>query len=342
MRIDSLLEVLDQHQVKYHFNGDATKEIHSVASLDNASAESLSFLNSPKFVTALSSTQAGLVILSEKFVADCPQAFIAVQDPYYVYSLLAQVLYPVTPPFLGVADNATVSLTAKVADNICVEANCVLQDNVVVGEYSWLAPGCVLYPDVQIGKHCRIGANVVIHKECRIGDYVQIESGTVIGGDGFGWAPQDGKWSKIPQIGRVIIGNHVAIGNNCTIDRGAIEDTIIEDHCIIDNLVHIAHNVLIGEGSAIAGQVGFAGTTQLGKYNIVAGQVGFAGHLSTVDHCHFAAKSGVTHNINQPGSYSGFPTQETSKWQKQIVRQRTLDKLARQVAALQKQIAEIE
>lgn len=342
MRIDSLLAVLKQKQVHFQFNGDTLSDITSVAALDKATAESLSFLNSPKFISSLTTTQAGLVILSEKFAAECSQPYLIVQDPYYVYSILAQALYPTQLPFIGVADSATVSQTANVSEQACIDSNCVVQDDVFIGENSWIAPGCVLYSNVQIGKNCFIGSNVVIHKDCQIGDFVRIESGTVIGGDGFGWAPNQGKWSKIPQVGKVIIGNHTSIGNNCTIDRGAIEDTIIEDHCIVDNLVHIAHNVVIGEGSAIAGQAGFAGTTKLGKHNIVAGQVGFAGHLETTDNCHFSAKSGVTHDIKQAGAYSGFPTQETNKWQKQIVRQRTLDKLARQVKALQKQIAELE
>lgn len=342
MRIDSLLAVLQQNQVDYQFNGDTAMEITRVAPLNSATPESLSFLNSSKFVSSLATTQAGLVIIAEKFAAESPCPSLIVQDPYYVYSLLAQALYPTELPFQGVADSATVSLTAKVSENACIDANCVLQDDAVVGENTWIAPGCVVYDKVQIGKNCVIGANVVIHSSCVLGDNVRIESGTIIGGDGFGWAPHRGAWSKIPQVGRVLIGNHVSIGNNCTIDRGAIEDTIIEDHCIIDNLVHIAHNVVIGEGSAIAGQVGFAGTTTLGKHNIVAGQVGFAGHLTTADNCHFAAKSGVTHDIKDAGAYSGFPTQETAKWQKQIVRQRTLDKLARQVKALQKQIAELQ
>ncbi|MBO1926647.1 UDP-3-O-(3-hydroxymyristoyl)glucosamine N-acyltransferase [Thiomicrorhabdus sp. 6S2-11] len=342
MRIDSLLAVLQQHQVDFQFNGDASSDIVSVAPLDKAMAENLSFLNSHKFISSLMNTQAGLVLLTEQFAEECPQPCIIVKDPYYAYSLLAQVLYRQPLPFIGVAESATVSLTAKMAEDVCVEANSVLQDEVTVGQNTWIAPGCVIYPKVKIGSNCVIGANVVIHHDCQIGNNVYIEAGTVIGGDGFGWAPHQGKWSKIPQVGRVVIGNYVSIGNNCTIDRGAIEDTIIEDHCIIDNLVHIAHNVVIGEGSAIAGQTGFAGTTKLGKHNIVAGQVGFAGHLVTTDHCHFAAKAGVTHDIKESGAYSGFPTQETAKWQKQIVRQRTLDKLARQVKALQKQLNELQ
>jgi len=182
--------------------------------------------------------------------------------------------------------------------------------------------------------------NSICHQSI-IGSNVIIEAGAVIGGDGFGWANNKGQWVKIPQVGRVIIGNDVSIGNNVTIDRGAIEDTIIEDNCIIDNQVHLAHNVKIGSGSAIAGQAGFAGSTTLGKNCTVAGQVGFAGHITIADNVHFLAKSGVTNNITEAGAYSGFPAVKASDWQKNSVRIRQLDKLAKQVKALQKQIEKL-
>jgi len=173
-------------------------------------------------------------------------------------------------------------------------------------------------------------------------EQVIIKAGAVIGGDGFGWAPHQGRWEKIPQLGRVVIGNRVSIGNNVTIDRGALKDTQIGDDCIIDNLVHIAHNVQLGAGTAVVAQTGISGSTTIGKHNIIAGQVGFAGHIETVDGCQFMAKSGVTHSIKQPGSYSGFPAQPTAEWQKNTVRSRQLDKMAKQLKMLQKQLAELE
>ncbi|QKI89231.1 UDP-3-O-(3-hydroxymyristoyl)glucosamine N-acyltransferase [Thiomicrorhabdus xiamenensis] len=342
MRIDSLLSVLDRNQIDYQFSGDKSVEINRVAGLDNASQDSLSFLNSNKFIDSLNQTLAGVVVLRSEFQAQCPTNSISVHDPYFVYSLLAQVVYPDAAPFSGVAESASVALTADLEEQVCIEDQVVVKENVSIGCQTWVQSGAVIHRNVKIGAHCKIGSNVVIHENCIIGDHTRIESGAIIGGDGFGWAPNRGQWSKIPQVGRVVIGNHVSIGNNSCVDRGAIEDTVIEDHCIIDNLVHIAHNVVIGEGSAIAGQAGFAGTTKIGKHNIVAGQAGFAGHLSTADNCHFAAKSGVTQTVKNSGAYSGFPVQETAKWQKQIVRQRNLDKMAMQIKELQKQLKELQ
>lgn len=342
MRIDSLLSVLDRNQIDYQFSGDKSVEINRVAGLDNASQDSLSFLNSNKFIDSLNQTLAGVVVLRSEYLEQCPTNAISVNDPYFVYSLLAQVVYPDAAPFSGVAESATVALTAELEEQVCIEDQVVVKENAAIGRQTWIQSGAVIHRNVKIGASCKIGSNVVIHENCIIGDHTRIESGAVIGGDGFGWAPNRGQWSKIPQVGRVVIGSHVSIGNNSCVDRGAIEDTVIEDHCIIDNLVHVAHNVVIGEGSAIAGQAGFAGTTKIGKHNIIAGQAGFAGHLSTADNCHFAAKSGITQTVKNSGAYSGFPVQDTAKWQKQIVRQRNLDKMAMQIKELQKQLKELQ
>ncbi|MBN2646513.1 MAG: UDP-3-O-(3-hydroxymyristoyl)glucosamine N-acyltransferase [Thiotrichales bacterium] len=338
MRIDSLLSLLDEHSISYQFKGDSNGELTCAASLALAEPNALSFLNASQYLPALEQTHAGLVILKPEHQALCPVACVAVDAPYYVYSLCAQALYPDLPSAYTIAASASLAEDVILPNGLCIEANAVIKSGVVLGQGCWIQAGAILEEGVQVGQGCKIGAGVVIHRDCLIGDFTRIESGTVIGGEGFGWAPHQGRWSRIPQVGRVRIGRHVSIGNNCCIDRGALEDTVIEDHCIIDNLVHIAHNVQIGEGSAIAGQVGFAGTTKLGKHNIVAGQAGFAGHLSTVDSCHFAAKTGVTHDIKQAGAFAGFPAQEAVKWQKQTVRLRQLDKMAAQMKAMQKQI----
>lgn len=337
MQLSYIISQLESFGVQVDFVGSGQAEIQQVASLDHAQSDQISFLNDKKYLTSLRNTQAGAVILSSAYRGSCTVSHLIVENPYYVYALVAQILNP-NAIEIGVHPDSTVDNTSVIAETACVKARAVVHEGVVIGQFTLIGSGAVIEHDVQIGENCRIGSNVVICHNCIIGDGVIIEAGAVIGGDGFGWANHQGRWTKIPQVGRVIIGHHVSIGNNVCIDRGAIEDTVIADNCIIDNLVHIAHNVKIGEGSAIAGQVGFAGSTSLGAHCTVAGQVGFAGHLKIADNIHFLAKAGVTHNLDKPGSYAGFPAIPALDWQKNSVRARNLDKMSKQIKQLQKQL----
>ncbi|BCN93434.1 UDP-3-O-acylglucosamine N-acyltransferase [Thiomicrorhabdus immobilis] len=338
MQLHKILAFLAENGVDYDFVGDDSIEINQVSGLDNARADQVSFLTDKKYLDYLQTTQAGLVILNKKMVDATHVAHLLVDNPYYVYALVAQLLNPLKPASNFIHPSAVVHQDAIVGDDVYIGENVVVQQGVKIESGSYLAAGCVIEEFTTLGKQCRIGSNATICHHCSLGDNVIIEAGAVIGGDGFGWANNQGQWFKIPQVGRVIIGNNVSIGNNVTVDRGAIEDTIIEDNCIIDNQVHLAHNVKIGSGSAIAGQAGFAGSTVLGKNCTVAGQVGFAGHIEITDNVHFLAKAGVTHDITESGAYAGFPAIKASDWQKNSVRVRQLDKLAKQVKALQKQI----
>ena len=338
MQLQHILSFLIQKGVDFDFIGDESIEISQVSSLDKALSNEISFLTDKKYEHFLETTQAGVVILSKKMLGFTSKPQILVDNPYYVYALVAQCLNPTKNVLESKHPSAVINSSAKISDSVFISENVVVQADCVVGNGTLLSAGVVLEENVQIGKDCKIGSNVTICHDCIIGNNVIIEAGAVIGGDGFGWANNQGQWVKIPQVGKVIIGNDVSIGNNVTIDRGAIEDTIIEDNCIIDNQVHIAHNVKIGSGSAIAGQVGFAGSTSLGKNCTVAGQAGFAGHINITDNVHFLAKTGVTHSITEAGTYAGFPAVKASDWQKNSVRIRQLDKLSKQVKLLQKQI----
>lgn len=338
MQLNEILTFLTEKGVVYEFIGDDSTEISQISSLDKAQINEASFLTDKKYQHFLETTHAGFIILSNKMAGSVTTSHILVDNPYFVYALVAQYLNPANKPVSSVHSTSVVNSSAKVSKTAQISENVVIQADVLVGDETLVSAGCVIEDKVIIGKNCRIGPNVTLCHDCVIGDNVIIEAGAVIGGDGFGWANNQGQWVKIPQIGKVIIGNHVSIGNNVTIDRGAIGDTVIEDNCIIDNQVHIAHNVTIGSGSAVAGQVGFAGSTTLGKNCTVAGQVGFAGHINIVDNVHFLAKSGVTHNITEAGAYAGFPAVKASEWQKNSVRIRHLEKLSKQVKLLQKQI----
>jgi len=341
MQLAQLLSFLESNQVEFELEGDSNIEITQVAGLDSAEKGEISFLTDKKYIAYLEQTNASVVILSSKNRGEYAFTALYVENPYFVYALVAQALNPYPEFETGIHPTASVATSSNLAPTASIEACVVIKDRVEVGSDTLIASGAVIEEGVVIGRNCRIGPNVTICKACQIGDYTIIEAGTVIGGDGFGWANNKGRWVKIPQVGKVIVGSHVSIGNNVTIDRGAVKDTVIEDNCIIDNLVHIAHNVVIGSGAAIAGQVGFAGSTTLGKNCTVAGQVGFAGHIEVNDNCHFLAKAGVTHDIREPGAYAGFPAVKAADWQKNSVRIRQLDKLAKKVKALEKEIADL-
>lgn len=336
-----IVKLLIDNGIEAELIGDDNYEIEQVAGLLEAEKKHLSFFNDPKRLTELKQTDAGIVVLNKEFVNESNCTLICVQDPYVAYAIIAQYLNPTTVK-AGIACSAVIASSASILKSCQIAENVVIGENVILGENCFIAAGSVIKKDCVLGKNIAVASNVTIERNCLIGDDTSIEAGTVIGGQGFGFANNKGKWLRIPQVGRVIIGSNVWIGNNCAIDRGTINDTIIEDNCIIDNLVHIAHNVQIGYGSAIAGQVGFAGSSQIGKYNIFAGQVGITGHIETADNCLFGAKAGVTHSIKSSGSYSGFPAIETANWQKTTVRIKTLDKTAKKIKELEKRIRELE
>ncbi len=342
MQLDSIIEYLNSVGIETEVLGDTDRQIQQIASLLAAGSHNISFLSDKKRVNELKATQAAAVLIRAENVESTEVTRIVVADPYYAYAKVAQLLNPVAQETEGVHASAVVAPSVKLAAGVSVLANSSIDERVSIGAGSVIMQGVVIGRNVTIGERCRIAPNVVIMQDCVIGSDTTIEAGTVIGGDGFGWANHQGRWEKLPQIGRVVIGSNVSIGNNCTVDRGAIEDTVIEDDCIIDNLVHIAHNVRIGQGSAIAGQVGFAGSTTLGKHCTVAGQVGFAGHIEVTDQVHLLAKAGITHNISKPGAYAGFPAVNASDWQKNSVRARQLDKMAKQIKALEKQLQQIK
>jgi UDP-3-O-[3-hydroxymyristoyl] glucosamine N-acyltransferase len=234
---------------------------------------------------------------------------------------------------------AIVHPSATVAENASIDAYAVVEAEAIIGEHTHIGAHSFVGEAVKVGRFTQLKPHVTIMHRVEIGHYCLIQSGTVIGCNGFGYAPlPEGKgWKAIAQNGRVIIGNHVEIGANCTIDRGAIEDTHIEDQVIIDNLVHIAHNVKVGYATALAGQIGIAGSTSIGANCSAGGQSGFTGHISIADNSHFTGQAMVTKGTTEGGLYSsGMPAQANGIWRKMIARIRKLDSLFERVEALEK------
>ncbi|MCN4143622.1 MAG: UDP-3-O-(3-hydroxymyristoyl)glucosamine N-acyltransferase [Thiohalomonas sp.] len=331
----SLIELANVIGANSH--GDPGVCISGIATLEHANKNDLSFFSNRKYHQFLATTKASIVILHPDDLADCPSSAILSKDPYLAYAKIATWL---TKP---ITEQVEIASTAVIEDNVSIGKNTSIGAHVVVGLGSQigdnvrLLAGCSIADDVKIGDNSILYPNVSIYSNVSIGEQCIIHSGAVIGSDGFGIANEQGHWFKMPQLGRVIIGDEVEIGANTTIDRGAIEDTIIENGVKLDNLIQIAHNVRIGKNTAIAGCVGIAGSSTIGQYCAIGGGAGILGHLQIADHVHITATSLVTKSITEAGVYSsGTPLQENTQWHKNFVRFKQLDKMARRLSELEK------
>lgn len=340
IKLGQLIDYLNECGLNATLFGDSEVVVNQINSLQNAQTGQITFLSDKKYLPLLETTQASAVLLKLQQVEDSPVNSIAVENPYAAYAYVAQKIY--AKPFESfVHPSAVIDPTAKISTTVQIAANVVIGAHVELGDFCIIGAGCVIEDNVKIADNTKLAPNVTIMQSCQIGRHCRLESGAVIGGDGFGWANHQGKWVKIPQIGRVVIGDNVSVGNNTAIDRGAIEDTIIGDNCIIDNLVHIAHNVEIGAGSAIAGQVGFAGSAKVGKNCTFAGQAGMVGHIEITDGVTIMGRSVATHPIHHPGVYAGFPAVPIAEWQKNAIYAKNLAKLAEKIKKLNQRMDQL-
>ncbi|MCR8923978.1 UDP-3-O-(3-hydroxymyristoyl)glucosamine N-acyltransferase [Dasania sp. GY-MA-18] len=320
----SLAELAEQLQLECV--GDSSLRIVGLATLASAATGQLSFLANPRYQKELANTAASAVIVSPAMLPHCPVAALVSDNPYLSYAQATQLFKKQSEAVAGIADTAVVAASADIASSASIGANCVIGERVRIGEQVVIGPGSVIGDDVVIGPQGLLHANVTLYHGVSIGHSVILHSGVVIGADGFGFAPTQQGWQKIEQLGAVVIGDHVEIGANSCIDRGALNPTIIGNHVIIDNLVQCAHNVQIGDGTAIAGCTAIAGSTRIGSRCTIAGGVGIVGHISLADNVHITAHTLVTKSISQPGSYSsGTPMLETQQWRKAAARFAQLD-----------------
>ncbi len=316
--------------------GDPAVRVSRVATLQNADPDSLTFLANAKYLRHLATTRAGAVVLEPRHARDCPVPALLSPNPYATYARIAAELHP--PPALvpGCHPSAVIDPAARIDPTASVGANAVLEAGVVIGPRVFIGPGCVLLRGVEVGADTRCTASVTLCAGVVIGERCIIHPGVVIGADGFGLAPEDGQWVKVPQTGAVRIGNDAEIGANTTIDRGAIEDTVLEEGVKLDNQIQIGHNVRIGAHTAIAGCTGISGSTTIGKHCLIAGQVGIAGHLSICDNVIITGKTMVAGSILKPGLYSGsLSSEENSTFRRNAARFRQLDALFKRVQQLE-------
>lgn len=319
--------------------GDDRVLITGVATLQNAHPTAIAFLSNRSYRKFLATTQAAAVILQSEDLDDCPVPALVISEPYVAYARIAALLNPAPAFEPGIHPAAQVSDNATVAADAWVGPQCVVEDGCEIGPGSFIGPGCVVGRGTRIGAGSRLVANVTVCHGCAIGDRALVHPGVVIGSDGFGIANDQGRWIKVPQLGGVRIGDDVEIGANTTVDRGALEDTVLEDGVKLDNQIQVAHNVHIGAHTAIAGCVGIAGSTRIGRHCAIGGGAGILGHLEIVDNVQITAMSLVTKSIREPGVYSsGTPLQPNELWHKNFARFRQLDDMARRLRALEKQI----
>lgn len=329
-------------KVNGQFIGEADFPINKVGTLQHAGADAISFLANTKYRKFLKNTQAGAVIITAANADSVIGNAIVVDDPYVAYAKIATILNPpsrVAEP--GIHASAVVESTAKIDPSAAIGPQCYIGADVVVAANVQIGPGCILEHDVSVGANSILVAKVTLCRGVSVGQRVKIHPGVVIGSDGFGIALDQDKWINVPQVGRVQIGNDVDIGANTTIDRGAIDDTVIGQGVKLDNQIQIGHNVIIGEHSVIAGCVGIAGSTQIGSHCAIGGGTCITGHIEICDGVQLTGMSMVTKSISQPGSYSsGIPVEPTQDWHKNVVRYRQMEKLQARVKALEALLAE--
>ncbi|MGC0371973.1 MAG: hypothetical protein DGJ47_000676 [Rickettsiaceae bacterium] len=302
--------------------GNADISISDIKSLEQASHQDISFLENQKYLPSFAKSKAAACIISNnQELKDGNQnmVLLKVDDAYFAYTKLLNFFYkPLKQPGSKIEKSSHIAPSAKIGNNCYIGHNVVIEDEVEIGDDAVIQAGAYIDYGVKIGSRARIDANVVISHSI-IGDDVVILPGATIGQDGFGFATHNGVHTKILHIGRVIIGDNVEIGANSSIDRGSMNDTVIEDLCRIDNLVQIGHNAHIKTGSIIVAQVGIAGSSVIGKYCALGGQVGVAGHVNITDHVHLAGQSGVMQNITEPGARGGSPAIPIRDWHRQSI-----------------------
>lgn len=312
---------------KADLQGSADLVIKDVSSLEKATHENISFLDNRKYVAAFKASKAGLCIVHPDLAQHAPEGMTLLlsKEPYMAYARVSRTFYPDERHDGSIAPTAYVSSSADVGENVTIEHGAYIADGVVIGKNSWIKANACIQKNVKVGEDCIISSNSTISHSL-IGNGVTIHPGCQIGQDGFGFASGPQGHVRIPQLGRVVIQDHVNIGANTTIDRGSGPDTVIGAGTQIDNLVQIGHNVQIGMGCVIVSQVGISGSTKIGNFVVIAGKAGVAGHLKIGDGVTIAARAGVMRDIEAGQTVGGFPAIPQKEWLRQVS---TIAKLAK-------------
>jgi len=332
----SLAQLANQLNAK--LRGDPHIQVSGLASLDKAGAHQIAFLAQPKYRSQLADTKAAAVLLRAEDAENCPCPALVVDDPYLAFARVSMLFDNKPELVAGIHPTALIAKDAKVADSARIGAYVVIESGAVIGENTHIGAQSFIGVDCRIGADGWLAPRVTLYHNVRIGERVVIQSGAVIGGEGFGFARDEQRqWQKIAQLGGVLIGDDVEIGANTCIDRGALSDTQIGNGVKLDNQIMIAHNVEVGEHTAMAACCGISGSSKIGRHCMLAGGVGLVGHIEICDNVFITGMTMVTHSIKTPGSYSsGTAMQPAHQWKKTAARLRSLDEMAKRLAELEK------
>ncbi|MFW5409331.1 UDP-3-O-(3-hydroxymyristoyl)glucosamine N-acyltransferase [Pectobacterium brasiliense] len=334
IRLDALAQQLD---AQLHGDGDIV--ITGVASMHSAKTGQITFLSDSRYREQLAGTQASAVVLTEADLPYCQVAALVVKNPYLTYARMAQLLDTTPQPATDIAPSAVIAPDATLGQNVSIGANAVIESGAQLGDGVVIGPGCFIGKNARIGAGTRLWANVTIYHRVELGEHCLIQSGTVIGSDGFGYANDRGNWVKIPQLGTVRIGDRVEIGASTTIDRGALDDTVIGNGVIIDNQCQIAHNVVIGDNTAVAGGVIMAGSLKIGRYCMIGGASVINGHMEICDKVTVTGMGMVMRPITEPGVYSsGIPLQPNKVWRKTAALVMNIDEISKRLKAVERKV----
>jgi UDP-3-O-[3-hydroxymyristoyl] glucosamine N-acyltransferase len=335
----SLFQLAQKIGAQLHLSGADTQDtiISGISTLVRAGTGQISFLSNNRYRNQLQDTKAQAVILHPDELSHCSCSALVMTNPYVGFAKAAQLLDTTPQPAQEISSHAVIGENVDLGVNVKIGANAVIEAGAKLGDNVVIGPGCFVGKGAQLGANSRLWANVTIYHNVIMGSDCLVQANTVIGSDGFGYANDNGQWIKIPQLGSVVIGNRVEIGASTTIDRGALDNTILADGVIIDNQCQIAHNVEIGENTAMAACSVIAGSTIIGKNCSMAGLVGINGHISICDNVIFTGMSMVTKSISEPGVYSsGIPASGNREWRKNMVALRNITGLNQRVKALEK------
>ena len=321
--------------------GDPLVEVSRLMTIDQAGEGDLTFLSNKKYLPYLAACQASAIIVAPG-VEVAGKNLLICSNPYLAFAKVLTRLRGEVYPHVGIMPGAIIAESAKLGSNVSIYPGCVVGENVVIGDNCMLFPNTVIYADVQIGADCLIHAGCLVREQTQIGDRVILQPGAVIGSDGFGFAPDGEAYFKIPQVGIVVLEDDVEIGSCTCIDRAALGETRIRKGCKVDNLVQIAHNVVIGEDSVVAAQTGFAGSCSIGRHATFGGQVAVTGHVKLGDNITIAGKGGATSNLEGGQVYSGLPAIPHKKWLKSSLIFGKLPEMRREMSALRKRMQELE
>jgi len=320
------------------FRGDPGWIVERVAPLEKAGAHDLCFVAEERYRDLLTATTAGVVVLHPRDAGRYHGNLLLGENPRLIFTRAAAILHVAAPVPAGRHATAVIDGRADVAADAAIGPHVVIEAGAWIGSGVVIGAGCFIGPEARIGAGSRLYPRVTVAERCIVGARCILHPGAVIGSDGFGYAVDGKRWEKTPQLGRVVIGDDVEIGANTTIDRGALDDTVIERGVKLDNLIQIAHNVVIGEDTAIAACVGIAGSTRIGKRCTIAGQAGIVGHIEIADDVHIMGAAVVSHSIHRAGRYAGSPLESYSSWLRNAARMRQLDDMARKLGALEKNL----